>query len=155
MGPNEPHAYLSGDCVEAMALSDNVVRAGLTPKPRDVATLCRMLHYRYATHRFDVIHIIVSYNCTGPAGRRCCVPSNWRICRTYAGHCFTGSDGYPSIHSSDCAGTGRTPPSARSLKWSVSLFADRPSAGRWMLMSRMSVGYPWPRSCCSLKRRHG
>lgn len=46
MGPNEPHAYISGDCVECMALSDNTVRAGLTPKHRDVATLCEMLHYR-------------------------------------------------------------------------------------------------------------
>lgn len=46
MGPNEPHAYLSGDCVECMALSDNVVRAGLTPKFKDVDTLCEMLHYK-------------------------------------------------------------------------------------------------------------
>jgi mannose-6-phosphate isomerase len=46
MGPNEPHAYISGDCVECMALSDNTVRAGLTPKHRDVATLSKMLHYR-------------------------------------------------------------------------------------------------------------
>ncbi len=29
-----------------MALSDNVVRAGLTPKYCDVDTLCSMLHYR-------------------------------------------------------------------------------------------------------------
>ncbi|CAJ0750428.1 1406_t:CDS:2, partial [Entrophospora sp. SA101] len=28
LGANEPHAYLSGEC---MAASDNVVRAGLTP----------------------------------------------------------------------------------------------------------------------------
>jgi mannose-6-phosphate isomerase len=46
MGPNEPHAYISGDCIECMALSDNTVRAGLTPKHRDVTTLCEMLHYR-------------------------------------------------------------------------------------------------------------
>lgn len=49
MGPNEPHAYISGDCVECMALSDNTVRAGLTPKHRDVTTLCEMLHYKYKT----------------------------------------------------------------------------------------------------------
>ena len=36
----------TGDCVEIMALSDNVVRAGLTPKFKDVRTLCDMLHYR-------------------------------------------------------------------------------------------------------------
>ena len=34
MAPNEPHAYLSGDCVECMSNSDNVVRVGLTPKFR-------------------------------------------------------------------------------------------------------------------------
>ena len=45
LGANEPHAYLDGDCVEAMACSDNVVRAGLTPKLRDVDTLCSMLTY--------------------------------------------------------------------------------------------------------------
>ena len=36
---NEPHAYLQGDCVECMACSDNVVRAGLTPKWKDVSTV--------------------------------------------------------------------------------------------------------------------
>lgn len=46
MGANEPHAYIQGDCVECMALSDNVVRAGLTPKFKDVETLMCMLHYR-------------------------------------------------------------------------------------------------------------
>ncbi|KAI3717074.1 hypothetical protein L1987_68416 [Smallanthus sonchifolius] len=28
---NKPHAYLKGECIECMAASDNVVRAGLTP----------------------------------------------------------------------------------------------------------------------------
>jgi len=45
LGANEPHAYLSGECVECMAASDNVVRAGLTPKFRDVETLTAMLTY--------------------------------------------------------------------------------------------------------------
>lgn len=45
MGPNIPHAYVSGDCVECMALSDNVVRVGLTPKFKDVDTLLGMLDY--------------------------------------------------------------------------------------------------------------
>ncbi|KAF8673204.1 hypothetical protein HU200_048754 [Digitaria exilis] len=45
VGSNEPHAYLSGECIECMATSDNVVRAGLTPKYRDVQTLCSMLTY--------------------------------------------------------------------------------------------------------------
>lgn len=46
LGANEPHAYLSGDCVECMACSDNIVRAGLTPKYKDVDTLCRILTYQ-------------------------------------------------------------------------------------------------------------
>ncbi|XP_054786885.1 mannose-6-phosphate isomerase 1-like [Prosopis cineraria] len=46
LGPNEPHAYISGECIECMATSDNVVRAGLTPKQRDVQTLCFMLTYK-------------------------------------------------------------------------------------------------------------
>ncbi|VFR00918.1 unnamed protein product [Cuscuta campestris] len=45
LGANEPHAYLFGECIECMATSDNVVRAGLTPKNRDVKTLCSMLTY--------------------------------------------------------------------------------------------------------------
>jgi len=46
LAPNVPHAYLSGQCVEVMACSDNVIRAGLTPKFRDVETLLRILDYR-------------------------------------------------------------------------------------------------------------
>ncbi|XP_076436097.1 mannose-6-phosphate isomerase-like isoform X2 [Babylonia areolata] len=42
---NLPHAYLSGDCMECMACSDNVVRAGLTPKFIDKHTLVEMLDY--------------------------------------------------------------------------------------------------------------
>jgi mannose-6-phosphate isomerase len=42
------HAYLSGDIIECMAASDNVVRAGLTPKFKDVSTLVDMLTYNYA-----------------------------------------------------------------------------------------------------------
>ncbi|ORY20727.1 mannose-6-phosphate isomerase [Neocallimastix californiae] len=45
LAANEPHAYVSGDCIECMAASDNVVRAGLTPKFKDVETLVDMLTY--------------------------------------------------------------------------------------------------------------
>jgi mannose-6-phosphate isomerase len=45
LAANVPHAYLFGDGVECMACSDNVVRAGLTPKFKDVETLCSMLDY--------------------------------------------------------------------------------------------------------------
>lgn len=37
------------DCIECMACSDNVVRAGLTPKFKDVPTLCAMLDYSSKT----------------------------------------------------------------------------------------------------------
>jgi len=47
LAANEPHAYISGECVECMACSDNVVRAGLTPKFKDVNTLCTMLTYNH------------------------------------------------------------------------------------------------------------
>ncbi|KAK2733739.1 Mannose-6-phosphate isomerase [Onygenales sp. PD_40] len=42
------HAYISGDIIECMASSDNVVRAGFTPKFKDVSTLTDMLTYNYA-----------------------------------------------------------------------------------------------------------
>jgi len=39
MGPDTPHAYLSGDIIECMTCSDNVIRGGLTPKFKDVPVL--------------------------------------------------------------------------------------------------------------------
>ncbi|VEL41280.1 unnamed protein product [Protopolystoma xenopodis] len=42
---NVPHAYLLGDCIECMACSDNVIRAGLTTKFKDVNCLLAMLDY--------------------------------------------------------------------------------------------------------------
>ena len=44
LAANVPHAYISGELVECMATSDNVIRAGLTPKLRCCgwgARLCR------------------------------------------------------------------------------------------------------------------
>ena len=46
IGANEPHAYIRGEILECMACSDNVVRAGLTPKMKDVDTLVKMLTYK-------------------------------------------------------------------------------------------------------------
>ncbi|RMZ75373.1 hypothetical protein DV737_g5324, partial [Chaetothyriales sp. CBS 132003] len=39
------HAYISGDIIECMASSDNVIRAGFTPKFQDVNTLVDILTY--------------------------------------------------------------------------------------------------------------
>jgi mannose-6-phosphate isomerase len=40
-GAGIPHAYMEGQCVELMANSDNVLRAGLTPKHIDVPELIK------------------------------------------------------------------------------------------------------------------
>mmetsp|Transcript_73753 Transcript_73753/g.210322 ORF Transcript_73753/g.210322 Transcript_73753/m.210322 type:complete len:538 (+) Transcript_73753:91-1704(+) len=45
MAANEPHAYVAGEIIECMAQSDNVVRAGLTGKFKDVDNLVNMLSY--------------------------------------------------------------------------------------------------------------
>lgn len=45
----DPHAYISGDIIECMAASDNVVRAGFTPKFKDVKNLVEMLTYKYGS----------------------------------------------------------------------------------------------------------
>lgn len=43
IAPNVPHAYLDGDLFECMACSDNVVRAGLTPKFKDIDALVELV----------------------------------------------------------------------------------------------------------------
>ncbi|EIW55798.1 mannos-6-phosphate isomerase [Trametes versicolor FP-101664 SS1] len=48
LAAGEPHAYVAGDIVECMATSDNVIRAGLTPKLRDVPNLVAGLTYNAA-----------------------------------------------------------------------------------------------------------
>lgn len=62
IGANEPHAYLSGECVECMATSDNVIRAGLTPKYKDVQTLCSMLTYKQV-HFFVFLSFVPLVSC--------------------------------------------------------------------------------------------
>lgn len=42
---NEPHAYLCGTGIECMANSDNVIRAGLTPKHIDIRALLSTLNF--------------------------------------------------------------------------------------------------------------
>ena len=40
-----PHAYLEGNIIECMANSDNVIRAGFTPKFKDTASLMKVLDF--------------------------------------------------------------------------------------------------------------
>lgn len=56
IAPGVPHAYLSGQVLECMAASDNVVRAGLTPKPRDVAVLLGILRFSPSPLRDLIVH---------------------------------------------------------------------------------------------------
>ena len=55
LSANKLHAYLKGECIECMACSDNVVRAGLTSKFRDVQTLIQMLDYEAVRSYKDLI----------------------------------------------------------------------------------------------------
>lgn len=45
-----PHAYIEGTIVECMANSDNVVRAGLTGKFKDVETLLEIIRYDFSEY---------------------------------------------------------------------------------------------------------
>jgi mannose-6-phosphate isomerase len=56
-----PHAYLQGQCVELMSNSDNVLRAGLTPKHIDVPELIRLT-------RFETTHPNIQSGQMGTAG---------------------------------------------------------------------------------------
>lgn len=47
-GAGIPHAYIQGNIVECMANSDNVVRAGLTNKFKDVETLLDIMRYEFS-----------------------------------------------------------------------------------------------------------
>jgi len=47
--PGVPHAYLKGNILECMSSSDNVIRAGLTPKYKDLITLLNVLTFEPAS----------------------------------------------------------------------------------------------------------
>ncbi len=46
-----PHAYIKGNIIECMANSDNVVRAGLTNKFKDINTLLEIINYDFSPYR--------------------------------------------------------------------------------------------------------
>ncbi len=45
LAPGLPHAYLSGNIVECMTNSDNVIRLGLTPKHKDFNAMLQVLNF--------------------------------------------------------------------------------------------------------------
>ncbi len=49
-----PHAYIKGNIIECMANSDNVVRAGLTNKFKDVNTLLKIMRYDF--EEYEIIN---------------------------------------------------------------------------------------------------
>ena len=54
IGPDFPHSYLSGDCFEVMANSDNVIRLGLTPKFKDKDTFKSIVDDNFNGMIYDV-----------------------------------------------------------------------------------------------------
>lgn len=53
-GAGIPHAYIKGNIIECMANSDNVVRAGLTNKFKDVKTLIDIIDYDFG--EFEILN---------------------------------------------------------------------------------------------------
>lgn len=51
LAPNSPHAYQRGAGIECMTNSDNVIRAGLTPKAVDVPTLLKTVDFDATGYR--------------------------------------------------------------------------------------------------------
>lgn len=48
IGAGVPHAYIKGNIIECMANSDNVIRAGFTPKFKDIPSLIEMVKYNFS-----------------------------------------------------------------------------------------------------------
>lgn len=62
IAPNMLHAYVRGDIIECMANSDNVLRAGMTPKFKDISKLAKIV--TFDNHAGTVISPEIM---TGPA----------------------------------------------------------------------------------------
>jgi mannose-6-phosphate isomerase len=68
-GAGIPHAYLEGQNIELMSNSDNVLRAGLTPKYMDIPELIKHTLFEYIQPEIlagETIGKLMSYNCPVP-----------------------------------------------------------------------------------------
>lgn len=68
-GAGVPHAYLEGQNIELMSNSDNVLRAGLTPKHMDIPELMKHTQFEFIQPeimRGDILGKLVNYNCPIP-----------------------------------------------------------------------------------------
>lgn len=80
------HAYLEGDLIEIMALSDSVVRAAMTPKFVDVETLFKVMNFK-------------------PQGPKCIKPTKeykGKNDKTYVDYFATGYETFNLEHGSIC-----------------------------------------------------
>jgi mannose-6-phosphate isomerase len=92
-GAGIPHAYIEGNIIECMANSDNVVRAGLTNKFKDVSTLLEIMEYGFS--KFNIINEMQAYDeitfkttaeefeitaCTKDKGDKKAIASNGKSC---------------------------------------------------------------------------
>ncbi|KAL3126414.1 mannose-6-phosphate isomerase [Cryptosporidium hominis] len=60
IGAGTIHSYISGECLECMANSDNVIRCGLTPKFKDVPTLIKAVNFQSNNYKIIPNHKIFS-----------------------------------------------------------------------------------------------
>ncbi|KAK9170876.1 Phosphomannose isomerase type I family protein [Cryptosporidium meleagridis] len=60
IGAGTIHSYISGECLECMANSDNVIRCGLTPKFKDVPTLIRAVNFKSNNYKVIPNHEMFS-----------------------------------------------------------------------------------------------
>ncbi len=68
-GAGVPHAYLEGQNIELMSNSDNVLRAGLTPKHMDIPELMKHTQFDFIQPeimRGDILGKLINYNCPTP-----------------------------------------------------------------------------------------
>jgi mannose-6-phosphate isomerase len=68
-GAGVPHAYLEGQNIELMSNSDNVLRAGLTPKHMDIPELMKHTLFEFIQPEImqgDILGKLNNYNCPVP-----------------------------------------------------------------------------------------
>ncbi len=112
-GPNTAHAYLSGELLECMANSDNVVRAGLTNKFKDAETLISMLEYRSQLPQIRSTSSVDS-------------SSNSKVIREFQARALKKNDKYVNMNSEDSVGLYFNLDGSCSLKYKTEDFELHP-----------------------------
>ncbi len=137
-----PHAYLKGNIVECMANSDNVVRAGLTPKYKDAATLLQILTYE--TTKVPILEGTTLHTAEGVAEVVYKTPaSEFQVSRLR----IAAGQTWKSFESGRVKGEGRrvkrtSPKILLTTKGKAHLSWEAPSPGQCMLEAGHSVFIP-------------